>query len=355
MIRLSVCSFLLASIALASLARGQNPSVTLQASLDNAIFSNSGTLSSGQGDLFTGRTVSHGVRRALVAFDIAKHVPAGAKIISVELQMSVTKASRGPSFGTFVHRVTANWGEGTSQATSGRGSPATTGDATWTYAVFNTQQWKTPGGDFISPASTAASVGSIGRYKFTSTAAFVADAQLMLDTPASNFGWLLETTENITSARRWASRENASSSLRPTLTIVYQTTAASVVPTGKGCNANGRSLDHTATGLPKLGNASFALNAVNGPSGGIAVLIVGVGLQNPPIPLNTNQCFLYLSVAGLGSSFGSGFDNAGTVTYPVPIPSVSSLVGIGFETQVFSIGPSTTLRSSNALSIRIGT
>ena len=87
--------------------------------------------------------------------------------------MSVIRSARRTQYGVFVHRVTADWGEGTSKATQGKGAPATTGDATWSHRIFNTKTWKMAGGDFISPSSAGAFVGGPQRYKFASTAAFV--------------------------------------------------------------------------------------------------------------------------------------------------------------------------------------
>ena len=46
------------------------------------------------------------------------------------------------------------------------------------------------GGDFSGTASASQSVGAIGQYTWSS-AQMVADVQSWLDTPASNFGWLV--------------------------------------------------------------------------------------------------------------------------------------------------------------------
>lgn len=337
-----------------SLLRAQNQTVNLQASLDTAIFANSGSLSSGQGILTTGRTGTNGARRALVAFDLAKSIPAGSKIVSVTLAMSTTKVSSTTQVLTSLHRVTTAWGEGTSNSSTGAGAAATTGDATWTDSVWQKARWTTAGGDFNATASATAKTGVVARYQWLSTAALVADAQQMLDSPATNFGWLLLTTETGRTARLWASREHATASQRPVLQVVYQPVVASVVSSGKGCAAAGRTLDHTAAGLPKVGNATFALKAANGPSAGLAILYLAAGLQNPPIALNSNKCFLYLNILALGPSFGGVFSNSGSTNFPFPIPNNAGLTGIVFDTQIFSIGPGFTLRSSNALTMKVG-
>jgi len=211
------------------------------------------------------------------------------------------------------------------------------------------------GGDFAATASASAQTGIVARYSWKTTSTLVSDAQKMLDTPATNFGWLILTSETGKTATLWASREHVTSSLRPSLKVTYQAAVtASVASSGQGCAAGGRSLDHKATGLPKLGNGTFALNGFNGPPSGISIMFLAAGLQNPPIPLNNNKCMLYLSLLGLGPSFGTAFSTSGSVSYPFPIPNKASFSGIVFDTQIFSFGPGFTLRSSNALTMKIG-
>jgi hypothetical protein len=90
--------------------------VTLVAGKDNTLFqSGSGHLSSGAGNsLFAGRTRQNEImalRRALVWFDVAAALPAGATIDSASLTLFQT---RGGSRDTVkLHAVLASWGEGT--------------------------------------------------------------------------------------------------------------------------------------------------------------------------------------------------------------------------------------------------
>jgi hypothetical protein len=90
-----------------------------------------------------------------------------------------------------LHRLLANWGEGTSQATreEGTGAPATLNDATWRHRFYDTIFWTTEGGDFSPTVSASQSVGPIGQYMWSS-AQMVADVQSWLDNrPATSVGW----------------------------------------------------------------------------------------------------------------------------------------------------------------------
>jgi hypothetical protein len=119
-----------------------------------------------------------------------------------------------------LHKLLADWGEGTSHAPGGEGdgAPATPNDATWRHRFFDSVFWTTQGADFSANVSASQSVGVTGQYTWTSTQ-MVADVQSWLDNPASNFGWLVlgdETTA--ATVKRFDSRESASP---PILTIQY--------------------------------------------------------------------------------------------------------------------------------------
>ena len=72
----------------------------------------------------------------------------------------------------------------------GDGAPATPNDATWRHRFFDTIFWTMQGGDFSATVSASQSVGGVGQYTWSS-AQMVADVQLWLDSPTSNFGWLV--------------------------------------------------------------------------------------------------------------------------------------------------------------------
>jgi hypothetical protein len=195
--------------------------VTLGPSKDNTIYAD-GDLSNGAGDLFAGVTSRSQIRRALLAFDIAGNVPAGSTVTSVQLTLEVNKTNFGA--GTqpcTIHRLLADWGEGTSVGTGG-GAPATTGDATWTYRFFNTERWSSLGGDFVAAASATQDVGESDQsYTWGSTPQMVADVQAWLVAPAANFGWLVQGNETTApTTKRFTSREG-DPALRPKLVVQF--------------------------------------------------------------------------------------------------------------------------------------
>ena len=170
-------------------------SVSIGASKDNTLFeSASGSLSNGAGsNLFVGRTNAGNIRRGVIAFDVAGNVPTCSMINSVTLTLDMSMTSSGAQ-AIELHKLLADWGEGTSNSTSrggGQGASATVGDATWVHTFFNTATWDTAGGDFLATGSASASVGNVGDYTWGSAPQMVADVQGWLDDPSSNFGWLL--------------------------------------------------------------------------------------------------------------------------------------------------------------------
>lgn len=204
--------------------------VTLSPTKDNTLYeSAAGDLSNGQGQyFFVGRTnqPSNSLRRGLIAFDIAGAIPAGATIQSVVLTLSMSQTTSAAQ-SVSLHRVTADWGEGTSIAAGneGGGAPATTGDATWLHRFFDTSFWTNAGGDFLATPSAETSVSAIGIYTWGSTPEMVNDVQQWLDSAATNFGWLLKGNESTQpTSKRFDSRQNANQANRPTLTITYQPT-----------------------------------------------------------------------------------------------------------------------------------
>jgi len=219
----------------------QGTTVTIEPAKDNSIFSEA-VESNGQGIyLFVGRTNEPSIRRALLQFDVAGAVPAGATIESASLTLRMNKTIvGGQAIGAY--RLTRGWGEGTSNAIGqeGKGAPATTGDATWLNAIHPSTPWSTAGGDFAGSPSASTVVDQTGLYSWAG-AGMVSDVQQMLDNPASNFGWILIGPEGATSAKRFDSRESTVPANRPTLTITYSMAA----PTWAGypINADGQSVD----------------------------------------------------------------------------------------------------------------
>ena len=201
--------------------------VVLGAQNDNTLFQTTdGSLSNGRGaHMFTGRQTNTTRRRAVLRFDIADGIPAGATITSVQLRlnMSLTTAGDVP---IEIHRLTADWGESSSNAAGDEtaGAPSGTNDATWIHRFYNTTLWSNPGGDFSPTVSAVTTIGDVGFYTWASTPQLVADAQAMLDNPAQNFGWILIGNESVNNTvKRFDTRENSLGVNRPQLIISYTT------------------------------------------------------------------------------------------------------------------------------------
>ncbi len=191
---------------------------------DTSLYSEVDILSNGSGShCFAGRVnFTGGIRRALLAFDIAGHVPAGATIDYVVLTLHVSRTGAGPVPVT-LHRLLLDWGEAGSDAEGqeGAGTVAEPGDATWSHAVYETVPWGNPGGDYVPVVSASTMIGGLGFCTWQS-GGLVADVQFMLDNPGRDFGWVVvgdETTNRTT--KRFDARENAFPSFRPLLKVTY--------------------------------------------------------------------------------------------------------------------------------------
>ncbi len=212
---------------LVAVAGGESGSVVLEPDRDGTLFSESGALANGAGRyLFSGRTNQGQLRRGLLHFDVAGAVPAGAQVDAAELTLRMNKTIAGAS-PVGLRRVNSDWGEGDSDASGeeGRGTAAQTGDATWTFARFDSQPW-TAGGDVAAVDSASASVGPSGLYSWTS-ATLTADVQAFLDAPADNHGWALIGDEAGLTAKRYFSREEATAADRPMLKVDFTSPAPS--------------------------------------------------------------------------------------------------------------------------------
>jgi hypothetical protein len=201
-------------------------SVSLIPSADTMIMEVAPTNNAGGLPFFTTGGNHYAERsRGLLKFDIAGHVPAGARITSGSLTLAVVQVpGDGYAVGFFdLHRLLRNWGEGTNNpfAAPGQGSLATTNEATWlTPLAKSTNLWSVPGAAATNDYDPAVSASQIvydviqSPYIFPDPSddpsRFITDLQSWLDHPASNFGWIFicedENTANTT--RRFASRED---------------------------------------------------------------------------------------------------------------------------------------------------
>ena len=204
--------------------------MTFSANKDATIFSENQTGSNGAGSLFAGRTIQPANRRALIRFDISG-IPSDATITSAEFSVRGSMQS-----GTVnVHRLNADWGEG---STSGQGSdggqPSTgqNGDATWSSNMLGSSTWNSSGGDFVAQSRGSANVSSGSRATWSSNA-IVGDVQAWVDGTTDNFGWILIGNESSNNtAVRMNSRSNGANG--PMLEVTYMVADA--------CNVDGGNL-----------------------------------------------------------------------------------------------------------------
>jgi hypothetical protein len=190
--------------------------LSLSASMDNTLYeSATGGLSNDGGTIiFAGRTnqVTGSKRRAVLAFDVAGQVPAGATIVDVQLELTLEGVSGGTIDSLALHRLQAAWGEGTTVATSqGQGAPANLGDVTWLHRFYNTIFWASSGGDF-DPTPSASTIvdDQVGTVFTWSSATMVSEVQNWLDDPSSNFGWVLIGNEAVGATnKKFYSRESS--------------------------------------------------------------------------------------------------------------------------------------------------
>lgn len=211
--------------------------VTVGSSRDTTIYNNNVNNSAGGTVvMFSGTDGNAAIKRALVQFNIASNVPAGSTITDVQLTLYLGQVAGMATTGTAgigLHRLTADWGEGTngagtSIAGDGQGFAAKDGDATWANRFFSSTSptsWATAGGDFIATSSAQTIVGATTNtgYIWISTPALVADVQGWVDNPSSNFGWLLENNNEVSmrTFRAFFTREETNSAWQPQLQITF--------------------------------------------------------------------------------------------------------------------------------------
>ena len=220
----SATALLVLALALISVPPARADVAILSPVRDNTLFEDSnGDTSNGSGPgLFCGRISQGRARRALLAFDIDAALPPGAAIEGARLELHVSSSSDLTPRVLTLHRVLADWGEGTSSSSGGGGAPAQPGDATWLHTSYPLSLWSVAGGDFVARASASTTVSGDGGDFVWSSDQLTRDVIGWLNGGSGNFGWLLMGDESQSStARRCDSRESATASYRPRLVISY--------------------------------------------------------------------------------------------------------------------------------------
>lgn len=200
--------------------------MTFKPSKDNSLIEKSdGSRSNGSGPLFfvgkvgTMARAQPPIRRGLIAFDLVGSIPEGATITNVILTLNMSKSQNSNNRNITLNRLSADWGEGTSNSSQGNGDASATNDATWLHRFFDTEQWTNQGGDFSGTASATAAVGATGSYTWGSTTEMVADVQDWLDNPANNFGWIILGDEATSQSVKGFSTKEGSTP--PMLTVTF--------------------------------------------------------------------------------------------------------------------------------------
>jgi len=313
------------ALALIATPLAAQTTVIVPCAADNTLYeSPTGSLSNGSGpSIFIGMTAGPFVpqkRRALVRFNVAASVPAGAKILAASFSLNVVQTTAFPPIPVMGHRVLQAWGEGTSIATlgnGGQGAPATTGDATWLHSSWSTVFWATAGGDYDLTPSFTMSTPSFGIGTSPIAPGTVTDVQFWLDNPAQNFGWLLKTDEQFAStARRCDSRETTLGT-PPSLSVTY-VVPGQLATWGSGCPVGAGNFGFSYVGAP-VGGTTIQLVQNNAPALTIGVNFFSLELDPIGSPLLPG-CTIYLPLASLLSGPVFITDGAGNGSAPFGVP-----------------------------------
>lgn len=301
--------------------------VTLSPAADGTLYEHAtGALSNSSGDgLFVGRTAAGGVRRAVLRFDVAAALPAGAKVLAATLSLNVVRTLATSPVQATLHRVTQAWSEGPSVVlgSGGGGTAALAGDVTWLHRVYPTTTWTTPGGDFVAAPVAALDLPPSGTGTTPVSAGLAAAVQAWIDTPAQNFGWLLKTDElQVGIAYRIDSRESLG--VRPQLAVTYVLPAQNAA-WGTGCAVGSGPYALAYVGAP-IGGTAIQLAQTNGPASAAGVNLFSLGLDPVGAP-QPPGCRLYLPlgqpiVSGplfVGNASGSA---SATIGVPVGFPGI---------------------------------
>jgi hypothetical protein len=128
-------------------------------------------------------------------------------------------------------------------------------------------------------------VDAVGTYTFPSTAALVADAQALLDAPATNFGWILRGNESTpSSSKRFDSRQSLDPTAQPALVVAFDppclapTTYCTAAPN----SASPGGAHMGSIGTPSIYTNTFSLTASGVPANTLGIFYFGPAQQSVP-------------------------------------------------------------------------
>lgn len=316
---LALCGLFLATTS----ALTAQTTVSVPCNLDNTLYeSPTGGLSNGKGvSVFSGATATGDIRRALLRFDVAGTLPAGAVVLSAVVNLNVAQSTVFLPTPATGHRVLQAWGEGNSTATGGGGggAAATPNDATWLHTFWSTSFWTNAGGDFAASPSFTLAMPGLGAGSSNPSEQAAADVQGWLNNPATNFGWLIKIVdESIPStARRISSRESATN--KPTLSVTYLL-PGQVGTVGVGCPVGTGTFQDAYVGTP-TGGTTIQIVQTNGPVGTIGVNYLSFGVDPAGVALIPG-CSVWMPLSQPlipGNVFLT--DAVGGATSPFPLPT----------------------------------
>jgi hypothetical protein len=122
-----------------------------------------------------------------------------------------------------LYRVLADWSEGASYSSGGRGVPSESGDVTWIHRFYATEFWEYAGGQFVGSASAELVVNGPGEFVVADSPKLLADVRMWSAAPSRNFGWIVGGDETRPqSVQSLAARENPEVGTMPLLEVVYR-------------------------------------------------------------------------------------------------------------------------------------
>ena len=324
MCRKPLCAFVLFVATLGAVDTAKAETVTINPLWDNSLIEFAfGELANALGDyMFAGsafQTRQQKIKRAIMRFDVASVIPAGATINNVTLELHVSKTRDDAPREFFIHAVTQDWGNGTSNAagSEGGGDTSTLNDVTWRHTFYRDLVWNNFGGDFVATASASTMVGLVNSRPQWSSSQMVADVQGWVDDPSTSFGWILKGVEDpgdFWATRRFGSTDNNNADQRPKLTIDF--TAPSELMCRLGTVDKGNSVAPAAVltvngtagdgarVVPIAINSPITVDMADAPmsAGGNFALYIWIGEPDgttvTPLPKNLGSMCMPLALTG---------------------------------------------------------
>ena len=331
---------LLSMFCAAATATAQRQTVTILCTEDATLYEDAaGTLANDAGSsVFAGKNAFGEIRRTLLKFPMTA-IPANSVIVEARVTIGLIQTTSLNQDPISIHRVTSAWTEGATSAPSpgGGGATAANGDTTWVHREYPSTRWSNLGGDFVAQASAASTIGFFQNSVFTMgpSVGMNADVQSWVGGQPNN-GWMLRVDETqVQIARRFASRTNSNSTLRPRLIVTY-VPAGGTTQQGNGCaGSQPLPLLQTITGTPLRG-APINLAVTRGTPNAPALTMLDFRLTPTPSDFVPGCPFELEAFPfdNLGLQFLNG---SGASNLSLTIPNAAYLLGfsLAFQTIAF--------------------